>query len=192
MGHQAGIPTLNQGSQLDSWLGRETLAGEPEKLTENHSENKNMAHTSGHLWKNGNVPWYLEMLCGGGGPRNLGCQRGVWRLVRERTVNEQAGTITGGTGRGGTRKGHWLLVKMIMLSSYFPRWGMPPSFLGKVGRNLFYLEAGEKQNPQLNRKEPPPQNIDSNKEESFLSQTQAFQRWQRKITVVKLEPPSWV
>lgn len=32
MGHQAGIPTLNQGSQLDSWLGRETLAGEPEKL----------------------------------------------------------------------------------------------------------------------------------------------------------------
>lgn len=106
-------PPSTKGSQLDSWLERETLAGESEKLTGSHSENNNTA-----LKKKkgqGNVPWYLDMLCGGGGPRNLRCQRDVWRLVHQRTVNEQAVT-TQGWGR--TKKAtdsswKWLCFQVI-------------------------------------------------------------------------------
>lgn len=114
-------PPSTKESQLDSWLEREILAGEPEKLTGSHSENKNTAHISGHLWKNGKgtCPDTWRCCVVVAAPGTLGV-KGVFGGLS--TKAPWMSRLEPPRGWGGTRKGHWLLVKMIMLSSYFPRW----------------------------------------------------------------------
>lgn len=129
-------PPSTKGSQLGSWLARKILAGEWEKLTGGLSGNKNVGHVSDES---------LQM------SREAGLVLGRAVAMVAPGAWDVRGKVLGLSKRqprpsrleppwgwwGVIRKGTWLLVKIITLSSYFSRWGMPPNFQAKLSRETF-------------------------------------------------------
>ena len=82
---------------------------------------------------------------------------------------------------GVIRKGKGFLVKIILLSSYFARWGTPPNFQAKLSEEIFYAWRQVRKNIlNLTGKILFPQKADLTTEENFLFQIPAFQRMTNK------------
>lgn len=138
MGHQAGIPTLNQGQPAGLLTGEGDLGwgtGKADRKPLRKQEYGSHQWPPLKKWQ-GNVPWYLEMLCGGGGLRNLRCQRCVWGFVHERTVNEQAGTTT---GLRRNKKRPLTPCENDYALKLFPKVGNATKFSGKSAKKSFLL-----------------------------------------------------
>lgn len=81
----------------------------------------------------------------------------------------------------GVIKGKGFLVKIILLSSYFARWGTLPNFQAKLSEERFYAWRQVRKNIlNLTGKILFPQKADLTTEENFLFQIPAFQRMTNK------------
>lgn len=72
-------------------------------------------------------------------------------------------------------------MKIILLSSYFARWGTPPNFQAKLSEEIFYAWRQVRKNIlNLTGKILFPQKADLTTEKNFLFQIPAFQRMTNK------------
>lgn len=167
-------PLSNKRSQLGSWLG--SLAGEWEKLTGSHSENRTTGHISDHLWE---VKGTWLSTWGAVAMAAPGARSGKGIVLNLRNDHEQAGWNHCGGCEEQDRANDSLWNDYAF--NFFPKVRKATKFSGEiVWRDLLWFGVGEKQNLQSNRKDPPPQKTDSTTENNFLFQIPAFQRMTNK------------